>query len=851
MLKQKLNGLPTTLESTYDQILTRIEEADAMNAMKLLLWLTFSERPIHVEDLAIIAEFDVEKQQFDVDAKLHYPDDALKICSSLVTKMEDETVQFAHASIKEYFQSDKRNIGLFVTVDPCFGHYFVGQSSLAYILQRKQAIPECNSPASTRFLKSLLRYAAHFWPKHILTSNQESAVMNQIINLFESESLTYWVTAFNYQNDYDSVSMIYPNYLQIAALHGLIETAKWLMLQPVNSVECMEALSAAAYNGHINMVILLFEKGNIEVESGLYCQALERAARSGENQVVALLCEHGKDTDVFHKFTSVAIYEALKSEQKGVVKMLINCSGPKFKVNTAAVECAANVGDIELIQLMLEKESDEKKRKKLIVAIVEQAASGGHIDILDIFLTSEVGLTEPSAPLRELLHENKLSVVHRKKLHATALNSAAEYGLDGTVEYLLRSGADMKAIANAVVIASQYGHVETVELLLDSGIDMNVYRRQISDALCAAAKGHKKLVEFLLEQGADPNLPGKDGQTPLHIASYRGCKNIVQILIDNGADVNHVQGGEYGYAIWAAMSQGHHGIIELLLQHGVSPSVHSEYDGEALEAACKGGYRNIVQLLLDEGVDVNARGTHVSALVSAVMKGHRDIVKLLLEKGVDINAFGGAKYQTALIAASHLASEDIVRLLLEWGADVNIVGGKWGTALQAASHKGEKNSVQLLLEWGANVNDIQPGTYYGSSLIAASHRGHRPIVEVLLEWGANVNIQAGDSDSALNAASYYCQKQIVELLLEWGADVNIQGKRHGSALYAAAQGHGTDKLEITQLLLAHGAKYLGPIVDDSYMNRYVAAESDSDSMESDNDESMESGSDLMESDNDE
>jgi hypothetical protein len=30
MLRQKLDGLPTTLKSTYDQILTRIEEADAV-----------------------------------------------------------------------------------------------------------------------------------------------------------------------------------------------------------------------------------------------------------------------------------------------------------------------------------------------------------------------------------------------------------------------------------------------------------------------------------------------------------------------------------------------------------------------------------------------------------------------------------------------------------------------------------------------------------------------------------------------------------------------------------------------------------------------------------------------------
>ncbi|KAF8344853.1 hypothetical protein F5887DRAFT_885732 [Amanita rubescens] len=305
MLTQKLNSLPTTLNSTYDQILTRIEEADAMNAMKLLLWLTFSERPIYVEELAIILEYDVERQQFDVDAKLDYPDDVLKICSSLVTKMEDETVQFAHASIKEYFECDKRKIGLSVKVDPCFGHYFIGQCGLTCILQRKQAIPVGYEPG---FEKSLLLYAAHFWPKHILACKQESAVMNQIINLFETESLEYWVNAYNYKWwNHDNVEMIYPNYLQIAAIHGLTETAKWLMLQPVNNVECMEALHAAACNGHIDMVTLLLKKGNIKVASDGYCWALQKASENGQKQAVRLLCEHGKDNDVFQEIVNVAI----------------------------------------------------------------------------------------------------------------------------------------------------------------------------------------------------------------------------------------------------------------------------------------------------------------------------------------------------------------------------------------------------------------------------------------------------------------------------------------------------------------------------------------------------------------
>ena len=878
MLRQKLNGLPTTLNSIYDQILTRIEEADAMNAMKLLLWLTFSERPIHIEDLAIIIEFDMESQQFDVDAKLHFPDDVLKICSSLVTKMEDETVQFAHASIKEYFQSDKRKIGSAVEVDPCSGHHFVGQCSLAFILQSRQAIPHHHhdAPAATRFAKSLLQYAAHFWPKHILACKQESAVMTQITNLFESQSLTCWVNAYNWHKySYSGiVKMIYPNHVQIAALHGLIETVKRVMLRPVNSVECMQALEGAASNGHMNVVTLLLEKGNIKVASDFYRQALKGASRRGETQIVKLLCEHGKDSYELQKWINMAIQDAICGKKIETTKLLVHYSGLNLKFGPA-VTCAAMHGHTELVQLLLETESDEKQRKELTLSALSCAARFGHKAIVEYLLSQvELPKTGPS-----WVHERKSYMMHRKDLLANALDGAAHNGHKAIVELVLESGADgdLKAKANAVVTASRKGDVDIVQLLLDRGIAVNydVYTTQVSHALCAAAEaGHEKLVGLLLEQGADPNIQGQI----LHDAALKGYKKIIQLLIDNGADVN-AQGGNYGYAIWAAMSEGHNEIVALLLQHGASPSVHSGYDGEALVVACKCGYRNIVEQLLDEGVDANegvymvlnkfSSPCHHIPLHVASEYASEDIVRLLLERGADVNIVGGHR-GTALQTAAYCSKKDIVQLLLKWGANVNIqAGALHGSPLMEASSKGHKPIVELLLEWGADVNLHSSGENYSSALIEASSNGHKPIVELLLEWGADVNLHCeGYFSSALIAASFHgdtaiveillsqgadvnhqynksiCgptalieaasngNKDIVEMLLQRGADVNIQGETSGNALYAAANSEFYDT-EIVQLLLAHGAKYLGTIDDTSYL-RYNEP-GDSDPMDSDSD----------------
>ena len=156
--------------------------------------------------------------------------------------------------------------------------------------------------------------------------------------------------------------------------------------------------------------------------------------------------------------------------------------------------------------------------------------------------------------------------------------------------------------------------------------------------------------------------------------------------------------------------------------------------------------------------------------------------------------------------------------------------GSW--LLNKASSKGHKQIVELLLAWGADINLHCQG-FYGSALIAASTTGHTAIAKILLLQGADVNHQCNKSHfipTALIGAASQGKRDIVEMLLQRGADVNIQGETTGNALYAAAERHYT---EIVQLLLAHGAKYLGPI-DDTFFLRDDESD-DSDSMYSDSD----------------
>lgn len=85
-LEKALGALPTTLDATYDRILTNIDEEYVDDAIRVLQWLAFSARPMTVDEVAETLSVCLDEDpRFDPDRRLRDPLDILVICSSLVT----------------------------------------------------------------------------------------------------------------------------------------------------------------------------------------------------------------------------------------------------------------------------------------------------------------------------------------------------------------------------------------------------------------------------------------------------------------------------------------------------------------------------------------------------------------------------------------------------------------------------------------------------------------------------------------------------------------------------------------------------------------------------------------------
>ncbi|OWY44641.1 HET-like protein [Alternaria alternata] len=204
MLRKSLASLPRTLDQTYDRILTAISEEYAEYAMRILQWLTFSARPLSVEEVAEVVAIDVARDPaFDRDEVLEDPLEALNICSSLVTITTNEVdrrsgsaqriVALAHYSVQEYLVSDRIRQGSAkqYSMQETECQSIITRGSLNYLMQLQQPLER-----ETLQMFALARYSAEFWSSHLRKTGDEEDKASQLAaSLMAKEEPAYlnWI----------------------------------------------------------------------------------------------------------------------------------------------------------------------------------------------------------------------------------------------------------------------------------------------------------------------------------------------------------------------------------------------------------------------------------------------------------------------------------------------------------------------------------------------------------------------------------------------------------------------------------------------------------------------------------
>ena len=260
-----------------------------------------------------------------------------------------------------------------------------------------------------------------------------------------------------------------------------------------------------------------------------------------------------------------------------------------------------------------------------------------------LYIACQLGHTEA---VRVLLLNQANPNIPSSDNKKTPLMVACSNTHTGVVKLLLAHRAtDVEALDEDHDTALRYANDENstkiVRLLLESAhANPNVYgKNNWSCLLVSCCEGYLNNVVLLLEHGADPYHKVKGGKTCLMMASQYGHIDIVHLLL-NSKQVDtkrliNVQTEEGWTAL--ALSYTNPKIVELLLEHGADPNLHTNDGWTPLILACqKEGILTTVELLLNpkHQVDIEHENDYgVSAYGLASWNKLKDIMELLDKAG--------------------------------------------------------------------------------------------------------------------------------------------------------------------------------------------------------------------------
>ncbi|KAI9887960.1 MAG: hypothetical protein M1823_000217 [Watsoniomyces obsoletus] len=605
----------------------------------------------------------------------------------------------------------------------------------------------------------------------------------------------------------------------------------------------MAALTHAAVRGHADIVRLLLHNGarSILPESAEANATLGVAVRLGHENVVSVLLESGVRAERRQNKEVNALHHAVRYRQQGVAQLLLKAGADPAVADEefrTALHCAVRTKDERMVQVLLDGGADpeavagsplkkgytplyaavEAESAELVQLLLNHGANPNATSFPSGFTPLHSAARRKHFPIVKMLLERGADAEIKISSGSTPLHLASEVGSEAIARQLLLAGADInardtegqtplgialklnkEAVARLLLTheldvqgsggvwktplhwAASCGNEEMVQTLLERGalVDSSGGQGTFTPLHDAAVNGHERVVRLLMQHGANPRLPIPDTGTALEEAAAMGYEGVVKELLD--AAGRPPRKTEAENALFGAALGGHAVVVQLLLRHGVSPSMAQLNGITALQKAAAAGHEWVVRTLLDHDDYSQQRPDAREAIYEAVKVGHAAIARLLLEWYANLTS-SLIPGKMAVRGTATSGKTSAVQDLLEAGP-----GGLGGT-IGFAAEQGHVEVIRLLLEYGGDaLAQSRDGL---DALYKASEQGHEAVARVLLQNGANPNVKTSAGDTPLHAAARSGRRGMVRLLLDRGADMKARNQQDNTALREATNaGH--------------------------------------------------------------
>ncbi|PAA66278.1 hypothetical protein BOX15_Mlig016846g2 [Macrostomum lignano] len=373
--------------------------------------------------------------------------------------------------------------------------------------------------------------------------------------------------------------------------------------------------------------------------------ALHEAARSGNRTRVEKLIKVTGKIDCRNSLDRTALHMAASKGHREIVRILIESGKASVEVTDkfgmSPLMWATYFGHTEVVNLLLDRSANIRRRNKLGMHVVHIAAEQNHCELVKIFIN---------------------------KTKKTLLNDTEKNGM------------------TAVMIAAAKGNGEVVQSLISLGADLKIRDNRKRTVLHVAAEsGNERVLDNLIADGPKMreliNERDDRGRMPIHYAVEKGFAGAVEILLAFGASPNDTTDSEE---------------VETVANSATPIAVHPEMSPFLLAAREK--KPNEDEQPAEAFADGAAPGEG-----GKPRPQHGEILRRLVQAGTDIDAVNSNGY-TALHYAALNDDSNAVYTLVHFGCDISAKNNRMQTPLHMAAEQNRLRAAEALLLSGAPLN---------------------------------------------------------------------------------------------------------------------------------------------------